>query len=160
LIEEEWNKLFPNIPFEHVDAATRLERQYKNDKNSMKLFTMFTALSLLISALGLYGLTSLRVEQRTREIGIRKVLGGSSTQMMKMIMKEFLILVAISGLIALPLGYYFSQQILSGFAYAINISVWDGVLALISATLIAMLTILFHALRAANANPIEALKYE
>ncbi|MDO8897550.1 MAG: ABC transporter permease [Bacteroidales bacterium] len=160
LIEEEWNKLFPNTPFESVNAAARLERQYKNDKNSMKLFTLFTLLSLLISALGLYGLTSLRVEQRTREIGIRKVLGGSSTQMMKMIMKEFLVLVAISGLIALPMGFYFSQQILSRFAYAINISVWDGVLAMFSATLIAMLTILFHALRAANANPVEALKYE
>lgn len=159
-IEAEWLSLFPTTSFNWVSASERLEKQYRNDKNSMHLFTMFTLLSLLISAMGLYGLTALRVEQRTKEIGIRKVLGGTVSQMIQLIFKEFLLLVGLAGLIALPIGYYISSQILGQFAYAIRISVLDGFIALFSALFIATLTITYHARNAAGANPVEALKYE
>lgn len=159
-IEKEWKALFPSTPFRTVFAKTRIENQYANDKNTLQLFIMFTVLSLLISSMGLYGLTALNVEQRTREIGIRKVLGGSVNQIMQLVFKEFVGLIALAGLIAIPLGYYFSGQILDKFAYNISIGWYVPVMALLSALVIAVLTILYHAGKAARANPINALKYE
>jgi len=157
-LENSWNKLLPGKPFDWISAQERLERQYRNDQNSIRLFTLFTVLAILISALGLYGLTALRVEQRSREIGIRKVLGGSVFQMMHLIIREFLILIGIAGLIALPIGYIFAQQMLSQFAYAVNINVLDGLLSLLAASLIAIITVSIHARRAAVSNPVISLK--
>ncbi len=159
-LEEEWFALFPSTPFNTVVASERLERQYAGDRNTLKVFMMFTLLSILISALGLYGLTALHVEQRTREIGIRKVLGGSVQQLMMLIFKEFLLLVVVAGFIAIPLGYYFSKLFLDQFAYAINIQWYYAFFSLLSAILIAASTIIFHAQRAAVINPVESLKYE
>ncbi len=159
-LEESWESVFPHRPFEWVSVGERVEKQYRNDRNSATLFTVFTALSLLISALGLYGLTALRVEQRTKEIGIRKVLGGSIWQLMVMITREFLLLVALAGIFAIPLGYYMAQQILNQFAYTVSIAWYDGVFAILSALFIALLTIAYHAQHAANANPVVSLKYE
>jgi ABC-type antimicrobial peptide transport system permease subunit len=115
-------------------------------------------LALLISALGLYGLSALRVEQRSREIGIRKVLGGSVFQLVSLILREFLILIGIAGLIALPLGYIFAQQLLDQFAYAVNIQILDGLLSVLAASIVALLTLAIHARRAAVLNPINTLK--
>jgi putative ABC transport system permease protein len=159
-IEEVWLELFPSLPFEVIVASERLERQYAADRNTLKVFMMFTILSILISALGLYGLTAINVEQRTREIGIRKVLGGSIGQLMMLIFKEFLMLVIIAGLIAIPLGYYFSGLFLEQFAYTIPISWYYAALALLTALTIAAATIIYHARHAAAINPIESLKYE
>ncbi len=157
-LEKTCNTLFPGKPFDWISAEERLERQYRNDRNSIRMFTLFTVLAILISALGLYGLTALRVEQRSREISIRKVLGGSIFQMMLLIIREFLILVGIAGAIALPVGYIFAQQMLEQFAYAINISVFDGLISLLAALLIAVITVSIHARRAAVSNPVNALK--
>jgi len=157
-LENSWNTLFPGKPFDWISAEERLERQYRNDQNSIRLFTLFTVLAILISALGLYGLTALRVEQRNREISIRKVLGGSVFQMMNLIMHEFLILVAIAGALALPVGYMFARQMLQQFAYAIKISVFDGLISLFAALLTAIITVFIHAYRAAISNPVNALK--
>ncbi len=159
-LEEVWFDLFPSAPFDTVIASERLERQYAGDRNTMRVFVMFTLLSILISALGLYGLTALHVEQRTREIGIRKVMGGSVEQLMMLIFREFVYLVIIAGFIAIPIGYYFAGQFLSQFAYAIRIKWYFAAIALLSAVLIATLTIIYHARRAAISNPIDALKYE
>jgi putative ABC transport system permease protein len=159
-IEEAWFALFPSTPFDTVVASERLERQYAGDRNILKVFMLFTLLSILISALGLYGLTALHVEQRTREIGIRKVLGGSVQQLMMLIFKEFLLLVIIAGFIAIPLGYYFSGLFLDQFAYTINIKWYYAIFSLLSAVAIAAFTIVFHAQRAAVINPVESLKYE
>lgn len=159
-LEAVWNQHYPNAPFDYVVAAERLERQYRNDKNSLNLFTVFTLLSLMISMLGLYGLTALRVEQRTREIGIRKVLGGSTGQIVQMVLREFLVLVLVAGVIALPLGYLAANQMLSQFAYSITTGPLDALVSLLAASVIAFFTIIFHARRAAQANPVHALKYE
>lgn len=159
-LEESWQGVFPHRPFEWISVGERVEKQYRNDRNSATLFTVFTVLSLLISALGLYGLTAMRVEQRTKEIGIRKVLGGSIWQLMSMITREFLLLVTLAGIIAIPLGYYFAMQILQQFAYAIGIAWYDAFFAIVAALFIALLTIAYHAHHAANANPVVSLKYE
>ncbi len=157
---EIWNSHYPDTPFEFVEASTRLKQQYQDDQNSMKLFTMFTFLSLLISVLGLYGLTALRVEQRTKEIGIRKVLGGSVEQIIRLIIREFLILVVMASVLAIPLGFYFSTRLLNQFAYAVDIGWFDVFAALALTTTVALTTIIIHARRAALANPVKSLKYE
>lgn len=159
-LEQLWNQHYPNTPFEYKHAGEFIRMQYQSDENTMKLLTLFTILSLIISGMGLYGLTALRVEQRTREIGIRKVLGASSLQMIVLIMKEFLIMIAIAGLLAVPLGYYFSGLLLSEFAYSVNIQLLDALLAILAALAMAMITILYHAGKAAAANPVESIKYE
>ena len=160
LIETTWRELFPTTPFETISVNTYIEKQYRNDRNSMQLYTLFSLLSILISTLGLYGLSSLRVEQRTKEIGIRKVLGGSTWQMLQLIGKEFIVLVFIAGIIAIPFGFIFSKQILSQFAYAINVSIFDALWAFLLAIIVAVITIVFHANRAASSNPVDALKYD
>lgn len=159
-LEAEWFSLFPSTPFDTVVASERLERQYAGDRNTLHLFFMFTILAILISGLGLYGLTAIHVEQRTREIGIRKVLGGSVEQLMSLVFKEFLLLVALAGIIAVPFGYYFSRQFLDQFAYNISIQWYQALISVISAVIIATLTIAYHARQAATSNPVESLKYE
>lgn len=158
-LEDEWLSLFPTTPFDTLVASERLERQYAGDRNTLRLFLMFTLLSILISGMGLYGLTAIHVEQRTREIGIRKVLGGSVEQLMTLVFKEFLALVILAAVIAIPFGYYFSGQFLDQFAYRISIGWQQAVLALFSAIMIASLTIIYHARRAAATNPVDSLKY-
>lgn len=159
-LENAYLELFPGAPFTAISAAVRLERQYKNDKNSMILFAAFSLLALMISAMGLYGLTALRVEQRTKEIGIRKVLGGSIFQMMQLIINEFVVLILIAGCFAIPLGYYFSTQILQQFAYTTQITWFDGIGALLLALFIAIVTILIRAQYVAKANPVDLIKDE
>ncbi len=159
-IEEVWYDLFPSTPFDSIIASERLERQYAGDRNTMQVFMIFTILSILISAIGLYGLTAIHVEQRTREIGIRKVLGGSIEQLMNLVFKEFIFLVVIAGVLAVPVGYYFSTRFLDQFAYTIHIKWYYPVIAVLAAVLIAMITIVYHANRAAATNPVNSLKYE
>lgn len=159
-LEQAYLELFPGTSFIAISAAERLERQYKNDKNSMILFALFSLLALMISAMGLYGLTALRVEQRTKEIGIRKVLGGSIFQMIQLIVKEFVVLIIIAGCFALPLGYYFATQILQQFAYSTKVTWLDGITALALALFIAVITILIRAQQTAKANPVDLIKVE
>lgn len=126
----------------------------------MILFALFSLLALVISAMGLFGLTALRVEQRTKEMGIRKVLGGSVFQMMQLIIKEFVVLILIVGCFAIPLGYYFANEILQQFAYSTPVTWLDGVSALLLALFVAMITILIRAQHTAKANPVDLIKYE
>lgn len=159
-LEKTYLEVFPGTSFSAISAAERLERQYKNDKNSMILFALFSLLALVISAMGLFGLTALRVEQRTKEMGIRKVLGGSVFQMMQLIIKEFVVLILIAGCFAIPLGYYFANEILQQFAYSTPVTWLDGVSALLLALFVAMITILIRAQHTAKANPVDLIKYE
>lgn len=160
ILENEWKSLFPTTPYESLSVREHIEKQYKNERNSMQLYTLFSLLSVLISTLGLYGLSSLRVQQRVREIGIRKVLGGSSLHILKLIGMEFLPLVVVAGVVALPLGYFFGNQLLDQFAYTIALSPFDALAALTLSVVVASFTLLFHGYRALQFNPVEALKYE
>lgn len=159
-IESKWNELFPGVPFEMVFANEQLREYYEDEENTMKLFTFFTLLSIIISCLGLYGLISYIVEQRTKEIGIRKVLGSKTSQIVSLLTKNFIKLVLIAGIIASPIAWYFMDKALQNFAYRINISWYYFVIAIVVALIIAILTILYHALKTANKNPVDALKYE
>jgi len=119
-----------------------------------------TGLSLLVACLGLFGLISFTSERRTKEIGIRKVLGASIHGVVYLLLKDFLKLVAFANIIAWPLAWILMRHWLDNFAYRIDLTVWPFLLAGVSALFIALLTISMQAIRAATANPVESLRYE
>jgi putative ABC transport system permease protein len=125
-----------------------------------KIFGYFSLLAILISCLGLIGLSSFMAERRTKEIGIRKISGAKSVEIFYLLSKEYIILVIISIIIACPVAWYLMNRWLQNFAYRISTSWWIFVLAGSIALLIALLTVSFQSYRAASRNPVEALRYE
>ena len=125
-----------------------------------KIFGYFSFLAIIISCLGLIGLSSFMTERRTKEIGIRKVNGAKSIEIFSLLSKEYIIWVIISIIIACPIAWYAMHKWLQNFAYRINISWWVFALAGSIALLIALLTVSFQSYRAASKNPVEALRYE
>ncbi len=159
-VEKAWRKNFPNTIMDFRFAEESLEEQYQSEKRFANIFVIFSGISLAIACLGLFALVSFSVETRVKEIGIRKVLGASVSNIVTMLTKEFLILIAIAALIATPIAYYFMNQWLSEFAYHVDMSL---TLVLIAAALvlgIAWLTIGSRSVNAANSNPIESLRNE
>jgi len=159
-MEEIWDNHFPGFPFSYYMATDRQKSEYKDVESTFKIFSFFTILSLIISCLGLYGLTALVVERKNREIGIRKVFGGSVPQIVKTLIGSFLYLVIIAGAIATPITWYLMNSALDSFAYHISITWIYAFEAILLAVLIAAATIIYHAVKAAIANPIETLRYE
>ncbi|MBK6967370.1 MAG: ABC transporter permease [Bacteroidales bacterium] len=159
-IEDKWRSYFPGTPFQPVLASEYAAGSYKNDQKLFSLFVYFTIISGLLSVLGLFGLTSLLIEQKTKIIGIRRVLGGPVWIITARLIRDYMILVLLAGLISLPVSYYLLDQQLAQFAYRIHISAFHMILSVVLLSAIAFLTIVFKAYRAAKANPVEALKYE
>ncbi|MDN5284985.1 MAG: transporter permease [Mucilaginibacter sp.] len=159
-IENKWKTLIPTRPFNYYFLDEFFDRQYRSEQRFGKLFFNFAVLAILISCLGLLGLASYSTLQRTREIGIRKVLGATVPGIVNMLSKDFLILVIISFFIAAPVSWFFMHKWLQDFAYRINISWWIFVLAGILAVLIALATISYQAIRAAMSNPVKSLRSE
>jgi putative ABC transport system permease protein len=159
-VEHAWHKHFPSALLQYSFLDERLDRQYQAEKLFGKIFTVFVVLSLAIAGLGLFGLAAYAAEQRTKEIGIRKVLGASVANVIGLLSKDFVKLVLLANLLAWPIGWYAMNEWLQNFAYRINIGWWvfasSGGLALF----IALLTVSAQALKAALANPVEALRYE
>lgn len=159
-VEQKWNDFFPGQPFESYFANERVRANYAGTNNSAKVLTFFMIITIVISGMGLYGLTSMITERRTKEIGVRKVVGGSSGQIVMLLLKDFLILVGIAGIIATPIAYQLMDRWLQEFAYHIDLNWYQFVLSIIGAGLVASLTIFFKAFRAARQNPVVALRYE
>jgi len=155
-----WKQVSPNFPFEYNFLDESLASQYKAEEHFEKTFIGFSSLAIIISCLGLFGLVSFTTEQKTKEIGIRKVLGASVSSLFYMLSKEFLKWVVIADIIAFPIAYYFMNKWLEDFAYKIEISWWIFILSGGIALMIALLTVSFQVIKAAIANPIESLKYE
>lgn len=159
-VEQKYSELFPGDLFEYFFVDSNFERQYLFEEKVGKVFRIFTALGLFIACLGLIGLASFIAEQRTKEIGIRKVLGAPVRGIIVLLTKEFVRWVLIANIIAWPFAYFAGQQWLQNFAYRINIGWTSFVLAAIVALIVAALTVSFQAFKAATANPVDALKYE
>jgi putative ABC transport system permease protein len=160
LVATTWKKHFPGSVLEYSFAEERLQSQYQSEKRFSKIFLVFSAISLAIACLGLFSLVSYSVESRTKEIGIRKVLGASVAGIVNMLSREFLILIVISCVIAIPIGYYFMEQWLHGFAYRITPGAEIFAIAGAIALFIAMATVSFKSVRAALANPVNSLRNE
>jgi len=136
------------------------DKLYRTEQRLGKIFSYFTFLAIFISCLGLIGLSSFMIERRTKEIGIRKINGAKSNEIFFLLLKEYIIWVMISIIIACPIAWYTMNKWLQNFAYRINISLWIFVLAGVIALLIALLTVSWQSYRAAGKNPVEALRYE
>lgn len=159
-IRERWKTIDPNRPFEYLLLDENFDRQYAADERLSEIFTGFTLLSIFIACLGLFGLVSFTTAQRTKEIGIRKVLGASVSGIVLMISKDFLKWLILANVIAWPVSYFFMHRWLQSFAYRTNIGIlifiFSGILALITA----LLTVSFQSVKAARTNPVSSLKYE
>ena len=153
-------KHLPAYPFEYTFVDDAFNARFKDEQLVGELSRIFAILAILISCLGLFGLAAYTAEQRKKEIGVRKVLGASVSGIVKLLSKDFLKLVAISILIAIPIAWYFMQDWLQDYAYRIEISWWVFVIAGIVAIMIAMVTVSFQAIKAAIANPADSLKTE
>lgn len=155
-----WKQLIPEAPFEYQFMDQAFDNLYKNDLKISELVLLFSCISIIISALGLFGLATFVAEQKTKEIGIRKVLGASVTQITIMLSRDFVTLVLIALVIASPIAYWAMSRWLQNFAYKIDLSWWIFVSAGIVAVLIAVITISGQAIRAALANPVKSLRTE
>jgi putative ABC transport system permease protein len=159
-IKSSWDRYFPNDPFTYFFLDESFEQQYKADTRFGETFGMFASLAILIACFGLLGLSAYNVLQRTREIGIRKILGASEQSLVFLLSREFLYLVLIALVIAVPISWTIMHNWLADFAYRISIEWWVFLLGGVLALLIALTTVGFQALRAATANPIKSLHTE
>lgn len=160
LIEGVFNKNFPNTPFDYQFVDEEYGRKFRSEERIASLARVFTALAIFISCLGLFGLASFVAEQRTKEIGVRKVLGASIRQLWLLLSKDFITLVVISLLIASPLAYYIMGEWLQKFSYRTSIG-WDVfAIACFGALVITLITVSFQAIKAATANPVNSLRTE
>jgi len=159
-IEKKWKEFTANNPLQYYFVDEDFEQMYKQEKQNARMAVIFSILAIFIASLGLFGLTSFTVEQRTKEIGVRKAMGSSITGIYIEISKEIIILVSISALIAWPVIYYYAGRWLENFYYKINLGVLSFVAGLTIALGIAILTISYRVLRAARVNPAQSLKYE
>ena len=155
-----WKSLVNDTPFEYSFLDENIQKQYAKDQKVSKIINIFTAIAMLISCLGLYGLSTYMAERRFKEIGIRKMLGASVNQIVGLMSKEFVRLVAIALIISMPLAWYAMNHWLEGFAYKISIDAFVFVYAGVAAMAIALLTVSFESVKAAVANPVESLRRE
>lgn len=158
--EAVWKRIAPNQPFQYSFLDENFARMYRSEEQVGALLGVFTGLSILVACLGLFGLVSFTAEQRTKEIGIRKVLGASVSSIIALLSKDFLRLVLIAISIAIPTGWYVSSRWLQDFAYRAELSWWVFGLAGLLAVAIALLTVAGQSFRAARTNPIESLRSE
>lgn len=160
ILRTTWEKLMPDRPFDYFFLDDRLNDSYKAEQKLSDVAGIFSFLAILVACLGLFGLATFATEQRTKEIGIRKVLGINNGQIMALLSRDFLVLILIAFVISCPLAYVLLNQWLEGFAYRIDIGFWPFVVAGVATFLVALLTIGFHSMKAALVNPALALKYE
>ena len=159
-IESKWREVFPDQPFMYTYLKDRFGRQFEADEKRGFIFTLFTILAILIASLGLFGLASYMVEQRTKEIGVRKVFGADEMVVLKLVLKDFLILVGISIVIAIPVAWYIMNGWLENYVYRTSISIWLLLTAAFATLLITILTISYKAYQASILNPAASLKTE
>ncbi len=159
-IEAAWKELAPEAPFEYTFFDQDLAAQYKAEQRLGKIFSLFTGFAILVACLGLFGLAAFTAEQRTKEIGIRKVLGASVAGIVGLLSKDFLNLVLIANIIAWPIAWWVMSRWLDDFAYRVEIGWWVFAVAGCIALLIALLTVSYQAVKAALSNPVKSLRAE
>jgi putative ABC transport system permease protein len=159
-LENKWKEIYPEYPFEYHFLDDTIANQYRTEQAIGRIVTVFTILALFISCLGIFGLSSFTAEQRTKEIGIRKVLGATVSNIISHITKEFVVLIVTANVIIWPLAYFIMNRWLQTFAYRIDIGWWSFILAGITVLFVSLLTVSWQIIRAATANPADSLRYE
>jgi len=160
LLRSKWREFLPNQPFEYSFLDERFADMYQTEQRIGKIFGVFAGLAIFIGCLGLFGLAAFTAERRTKEIGIRIVLGATAPNIVRLLLKEFVILVAVANVIAWPVAFWVMKGWLKDFSYRVSLNVWVFVGAGLLTLLIAMLTVSFQAIKAALADPANSLRYE
>ncbi|MFH2107359.1 MAG: ABC transporter permease [Chrysiogenia bacterium] len=159
-LKRKWTTMLPGEPFEYAFLDESLNKIYESEMIIGRIFAIFAALAVFIGCLGLFGLASFSAAKRTKEIGIRKVLGATAREMAALLIRDYVLLIGLANIIAWPIAYYLMQRWLQNFAYrtsmSITIFIFSGLLGLA----IALLTVSYQAIRAARANPVDSLRYE
>jgi putative ABC transport system permease protein len=159
-IEQEWTKLFPGNPFRYSFMDESFDKLYKKEDNFSRTIQYFSILAVFIACLGLLGLSSFTTENRRKEIGVRKVNGASTIELVALLIRDFSLLIFVAFLISVPVAYYFGNLWLDNFAYKTEIGVSTFAIAGVISLLLAILTVSYHTIRAAKANPVQSLRYE
>ena len=159
-IETKWNKIYPNHPFDYFFLDESFEEQFREMERTKKIISYFAGLAILIACLGLYGLASFMAERRTKEIGIRKALGATTSGIVYLISKELIKMIVIANAIALPVAYLLMRNWLSAFPYRVDITIvtflYSGIIVLI----IGLTTVSYQSIRAGLTDPVDSLRYE
>ncbi len=159
-LEKKWSAIFPDKPFEYFFLDDYFNQQYATELRLERIFTVFSGLSIFIACLGIFGYSYFVVYQKTKEIGIRKVLGASSLGLIKLLTSEFILLILISGTLSIPIAYYLANFWLSEFAYKIDLRAFYFIIPTIVVAIVAFITIQVHIIKAIRTNPVDSLKYE
>jgi putative ABC transport system permease protein len=159
-INQKWSQFVPAYPLDYKFMDETYGQMYKSEEKLSDLLWIFTIMAIFIGCMGLFALTAFSAEKRTKEIGIRKVLGANVFNIMGLLSKNFLLLVLIASLIAIPVAWWTMNNWLKDFPYRVNISLWIFGIAIIAALLIALITVSFQSIKAATANPVKSLRTE
>jgi ABC-type antimicrobial peptide transport system permease subunit len=159
-LEKTWEKIMPLYPFDYHFLDQEIDKMYRVDERTGSLLKYFSVLAILIACIGLFGLATYTVEQRTRELGLRKVLGASGSSIIRLISAEFMMLLTIASLISIPASLFMLHKYLSNYGYHIQVTIWFFILAIFLTVLIAGLAISFQLVMAIRTNPAKSLKYE
>ena len=159
-LKTQWKEIAPNKPFDYFFLDDDYDKLYRTEEQIGTLFGLFSILAIFVASLGLFGLASFTAQLRIKEIGIRKVLGASVSNLVLMLSKEFALLVGLANLIAWPIAYYAMHRWLQDFAYRIDLEIWAFVLSGFLALFIALTTVSYQAWKVARTNPVDALRYE
>jgi putative ABC transport system permease protein len=159
-IDKTWRVLAPGFPIQRYFLSDIFEMQFKADETQGRMFAFFVGIAIFIACLGLFGLAAFTAERRTKEIGLRKVFGGRTRDIVRLLLWQFSIPVLIANLIAWPVAYYYLHHWLESYAYRITLNPLYFLVAGVTALAIAWMTIIAHAIPVARANPIVALRYE
>ena len=159
-LKDQWTVMFPDQPFEYSFLDEDFDRIYKTEIRLGGIFNFITALALLVACLGLFGLVSFSTDRRTKEVGIRKVIGASALEIVGLLTKEYTKWILIANFFSWPVAWYAMNKWLQNFAYRIDLTIWPFLLSGLLALIIALLTVSWQAIRAAMANPVESLRYE
>jgi len=159
-MEDSWQKMFPGTPFIWFDVKEKYFENYTEEKRVSRIIGSFTLMAIILSMLGLFGLVSFLAEQRQKEIGIRKVNGARTGEVMLMMNRVFMKWMVIAFVISCPVTWYIMRKWLQEFAYHTRLSFWVFILAGIIAMFIALLTVSWQSWRAARRNPVDSLRYE
>jgi len=159
-IQRVYNTFNPDFPLEYTFLDEAVEQLYDSEQKTKTIFNYFTFIAIFISCLGLYGLAAHMAQQKTKEIGIRKVLGAPIINIVTNLSKEFILLVCMANAIAWPVAYYFMNKWLKNFAYRTSMGLWIFFLSALAALVIALLTVSYQSIKAATANPVDSLRYE
>ncbi len=160
MAQEKWAQFFPGNPFEYFFLEDRFQEQYEADEQFGSVFTIFSGLTIFVACLGLFGLAAFMTSKRIKEIGVRKVLGASVPSILKLLSTDFLKLIIVSVILAIPIAYYGMEQWLNSFAFRIDLYWYIFALPAMLVLMIAVATVSFQTARAAKANPVDSLRYE